>query len=611
MRARWLVVVSLALVLGLIAGCKDKKVKKRSSSPQASADGKQSPTGSDEIVEAAEPGAEPRAIDETDLGPGDLEVSSDPAEVDAARKAWQASREKALKALYADPRTIRPFDEESMELIQSQKDRSVKALTRMRDASKVTERRIAATSALKALGVEPDPAKLAALAENPDATAYLLGELRHLYKPAAGLPPPLRQLVMKSAESEDYTVLALAGDLIARFHLTEAADLVTEKARAARRGDTGFLRAAAVLRPSADVLDILEANMGYDSDRYFAMSVISELAKATRDADLRKRAAGTARDFLKQLPANPFMDEASVSAVQTITTAVPKDDAVVMLVDVVRAAAHMPSRVACLGQLKKLDPGKAARLSEETEITLPEPELAAVTLTAKEAAAVCVKHKLLTQAEADAALKAVVKPAAAGPSITLPAGIAMETRRGFDGDPDEEGQEPVPADEARGFLHAAKRFAMFDVETGDSPNRHDRLILKLAAASGGKFKPELATEEYGMTDEDDENGKYVVKFVHGGMLYKFQPKDLEDWYDLHAVLTAVNRALIDAGVAERFVPLEPEGQVAELVFGAPAGVKAASKELGVTVSKDPDAARKKGVGAQDKVLEQLRDFEGF
>ena len=617
MRTRWVAVVSLVLVLALAAGCKERKVKKRPTGARASSESTESSSPT-EAADASEstPTASARKSDDfdlaTDLSDTQIEVISDNAQVDAARKAYQAAQEKAIKALYADPRKITRFDRESMDLIKSQKDRSIKALTRMRDASKVTERRIAAAAALKELGVQPDPEKLVAMPDSTDSTAYLLQQLGHLYNPSTPLPPPVRKLILKAAESQDHAARELAGQLIARYHLTEAADLVTERVRAARRGDVGYLRAAALLRPSAEVLDILEANMGYDSDRYYAVSVIAELAKATRDQALRKRAAETARDFLKQKPNNPFMDDASMAAVETVATAVPKDEAVEMLTDVVRAATHRISRLAALIELNKLDPGRASRISQETEIPLPEASASAVSLTAQEAAAVCVKHKLLTQEEADAAVAARANTAkSSGPKLLH--GIVIETSRHFGFDADDEEADHAPADDARGVLHAAKRFTSFNVQSRFSPNRHDRLILSLSAVSGGRFKPEMATEDYvaSKSFNDEATGTYTVRFIHGGKLYQFQAKDYDNYYDLPGVLTAVNRALIDAGGKERFVPLHPSGQVAELVFANPAALRAAAGELGLTLSKDADAARKKAISAEEGVIEELQNFEGF
>jgi hypothetical protein len=132
------------------------------------------------------------------------------------------------------------------------------------------------------------------------------------------------------------------------------------------------------------------------------------------------------------------------------------------------------------------------------------------------------------------------------------------------------------------------------------------LILDLAKASAGRFKPEAALETYTPDSTDADTGKYAVEFIHGGKLYRFAPRDLVDWYDMDAVLAAVNRALADGGGAERFVPLASEGQIAELIFAAPDKLQAEAPELGLKISADPDEARRAGKAYEDRVLQELQ-----
>jgi hypothetical protein len=537
-----------------------------------------------------------------------VQVITDPAEIAAARKAWADSREQTLASLLANPAGFSPYDDESKELLRSQRDRSLASLTRTRDdRSQPADRRIGASMALAALGTAADPARLAGIATDDESTRHLLWNLSQFYKTKAGLPTPLRQVVVRALTSKNEQAATQAAFLTTRYGLAEAGDVVLERVRSDPSAGPAFLRAAASLRPTAEVLDAIlkRAHPANHPAAGETIQAVADLAKATSDPALRRRAADACLQYLKQKPDGPSVDSGTFDALDTLAKAVPADPAKAALADVVRTAKHKYVREYALDRLQKLDAGAATQLSAETKVKLPEPAAAspARSLTAQQAADVCVRHKLLTRAEADAAL------------------AALAAKKKPPAKPDGADDEDPADDDVPAFLYAAKRFAAFDVETGLLPNRHDRLILEeLADAGAGQFKPEAALENYVedkprtrargniiVESEEDVTGTYTVQFIHAGRLYRFNPRDLGDWYDVSAVLLAANRALADAGSPARFVPLETGDQTAALVCCDPAALRAAAPELDLKLSTDADDARKQGKAYEDAVVKKLKE----
>ena len=249
-------------------------------------------------------------------------------------------------------------------------------------------------------------------------------------------------------------------------------------------------------------------------------------------------------------------------------------------------------RESALDQLHEIQPALALELARETKLKLNPP--AAETNkkpkpTANELAAACVRHGVLAQSEADAALRALTN------SVKNDDNFAPDS------------------DSAEGLLYAAGRFVAFDVETGECPNRHDLLIEDFARISSGRFQPQAILERYEEPKARSKGwlqtgkGKYTVQFIVGDRLYRFAPKDLGDWYDVESVIAAIHQALGDAGVVERFVALESGGQDAAFIFAKPEPLLAAAAELGLKLGTDLDQARKQGKAFEERALKDLRE----
>lgn len=146
----------------------------------------------------------------------------------------------------------------------------------------------------------------------------------------------------------------------------------------------------------------------------------------------------------------------------------------------------------------------------------------------------------------------------------------------------------------------------FDVETGVIPCRHDLLIESLAKGSRGAFRPEACTEDLLQTEPEDPDPVNLVRFVHAQRLYTFEARYLEDWYDVPATVAAIHRALADAGRQERFIALDPEGQIATFIFGPPTLLNFL-EEFDLPVTADLSKARTLGRAFEKEVLDRWNE----
>jgi hypothetical protein len=170
--------------------------------------------------------------------------------------------------------------------------------------------------------------------------------------------------------------------------------------------------------------------------------------------------------------------------------------------------------------------------------------------------------------------------------------------------------EPIDLSDPGSFTGAlahADVLTMFDVESDELPCRHDRLILEFATGSAGRFKPECPVQTWHRKRENDFDAPYTVRFLYKGRLYRFGAENRGDWYDVEAVLRALNFALETAGQKERFIAEESDGQVASFVFAVPAAFLPIAEKYGSPLSQDPDEAMRKGKEYEQKAFDQSRE----
>ncbi|WP_439623885.1 hypothetical protein [Gemmata sp.] len=204
-------------------------------------------------------------------------------------------------------------------------------------------------------------------------------------------------------------------------------------------------------------------------------------------------------------------------------------------------------------------------------------------------------------------LRAALVEALAGAGLLpLPVDEAYEAGRKFE--QHESGAfDPAHPGSVRSALYAAGLLVSFDAESDERPSPHDKLVMRFGRHSRGGFSPECAVQTPGEEEADDEDrddeededpeedavadtfdpdGPLRVRFVHAGRVYEFDPENFGDWYDVAAVVAAVNLAVADGGRPERFLGIETGGQAAEFVFADPARFLPVARRLALPVRRD-------------------------
>jgi hypothetical protein len=155
-------------------------------------------------------------------------------------------------------------------------------------------------------------------------------------------------------------------------------------------------------------------------------------------------------------------------------------------------------------------------------------------------------------------------------------------------------------------LEEAGVLTRFDTETGTIPVRHDELISEFAEGSRGGFRPEALLEESHQDDDGEVDGPYTVQFVFEERLFRFTAENFGDWYDVAAVVSAINAAHAETGRRGRFIGLDTGGQDAAFLFGDPEVIAAAARELHLPLLDDAGRPRAEGKAFEDAAIERLR-----
>jgi hypothetical protein len=155
-----------------------------------------------------------------------------------------------------------------------------------------------------------------------------------------------------------------------------------------------------------------------------------------------------------------------------------------------------------------------------------------------------------------------------------------------------------------GLMHA------FDTETGVVPVRHDQLIETLADVSHGALQVEASSEVMLKKHKEDWDAPYRVQFISKGRLYRFEARNLGDWYDVERVVIILNKALEDGGRQERFLPLNTGDQTSMLVCMKPAMLKELAEKYYLPIGDDLMQGVQSGKAYEKRVLDKLQEDKG-
>lgn len=157
-----------------------------------------------------------------------------------------------------------------------------------------------------------------------------------------------------------------------------------------------------------------------------------------------------------------------------------------------------------------------------------------------------------------------------------------------------------------GLLNHAGILLWFDVETGEIPVRHDRLILDFSGITRGAFQPEACHERMLQQNPDDYEASYEVQFISTGKLYRFIAMNFDDWYDLKRVIFACRKAVADSGEKRTFYQVATGDQTAIILFLLPEQAKLLTEKYFLTYEDDPESPMRQGKEYEDRVRKELR-----
>ena len=116
--------------------------------------------------------------------------------------------------------------------------------------------------------------------------------------------------------------------------------------------------------------------------------------------------------------------------------------------------------------------------------------------------------------------------------------------------------------------------------------------------------PSAAREEWHRKSEEDFEADYTLQFVHGGRVYRGRLRNFGDWYDVERLTQMINRALEEAGSADRFMGVASNDQFASRFFAPPDAAAQLARTLSFELESDPAAAMKAGKRFEEKVRRQ-------
>lgn len=123
-----------------------------------------------------------------------------------------------------------------------------------------------------------------------------------------------------------------------------------------------------------------------------------------------------------------------------------------------------------------------------------------------------------------------------------------------------------------GVLEAQNVYLSFDAETGMLPLDYDSLLQVFSQKTGGLLKDMLTWTDINDKGPNGDFG-YTIKVVYNNTAFIVHPQTIEDWYDIMAVNSLLEKVLERSGSVKRFVSIETGDQTVQYIFGDPRAVQ--------------------------------------
>jgi hypothetical protein len=106
----------------------------------------------------------------------------------------------------------------------------------------------------------------------------------------------------------------------------------------------------------------------------------------------------------------------------------------------------------------------------------------------------------------------------------------------------------------------------FDAEPDTYPVDHDELLLELVKKSQGKLQGIKAYQQ-NKYDKNTDTTEMTLLAIYNNKCFVMMPEDLGDWYDVQTIDQLLKAIVMEAGIKERFVPLNTGDQTVWYIFG--------------------------------------------
>jgi len=123
-----------------------------------------------------------------------------------------------------------------------------------------------------------------------------------------------------------------------------------------------------------------------------------------------------------------------------------------------------------------------------------------------------------------------------------------------------------------GILASKNVYLSFDVETDMLPLDYDSLLQTFSQKAAGLLNGLLVwTEIKGNRAGGDFN--YTINVLYKNTAFIVRPETIDDWYDIMAINSLLDKVLERSGSVKRFVSIETGDQTVQYIFGDPTAIQ--------------------------------------
>jgi hypothetical protein len=129
-------------------------------------------------------------------------------------------------------------------------------------------------------------------------------------------------------------------------------------------------------------------------------------------------------------------------------------------------------------------------------------------------------------------------------------------------------------------------------------------VEQFVEVTRGKLDVRWPVQAWHQQSDEDFDAPYMLQFVCANRLFRIGAENYGDWYDVEAVVRLLNFALEKTSRPERFIALEPGGQIANYVFADPSAFVPLAKKYGLPLAQNHAQAMRQGIDFEQRVIHE-------